>query len=193
MKGYAAMKTHTHSLIALLLALLFVLPPSVNAQQVEVITRGQGGVGSLWLGYGTASAEQILVQKTTLTNAQVLALNNSPITVVAASGTGKVIDVIGVLICFDYTAAYTGGANMRLYYGARTTGSAASGSITVSGLLVSVSADHCFRVTGTPENTDLPTSSTAVVLQLQTGPDFGGGNASNAVTVQVIYRVLFQP
>jgi hypothetical protein len=180
-------------LAAAALVIVLALPLQAQAQAINTVSKGPVGVGSLVLGIGTASAEQLYVAKTTLTNAQVLALGTTAVSVIPAPGAGRTIDVIGVFIGFDYTAAYTGSANLRLYYGDRTSGSAASASITVSGLLVSVTADHYMRVAGTPDLTDLPTSNTAVVLQTQTGVNLGGGNAANSVTVQVIYRVLYTP
>ena len=182
-RGFAAL---------VVLAALLAQPFAVQAQQINTLTRGTGGVGSLVLGVGTTSAEEIFVAKTSLTNAQVLALNSTPVTVVAAPGSGKVVDVIGVLLSFDYTAAYTSGSDLRLWYGSRTAGSAASSAITVSGFIVSVSADTTVRVAGTPENTVMA-ANTAVVIQQINGTAFGGGNASNGVTVQVLYRVLFIP
>ncbi len=71
-----------------------------------------------------------------LTNAEVLAINATPITVVPAPGAGYYVDVLAVDGIFNYTTAYSSGSNMKLFYGSRTGGNAASASMTVSGWLV---------------------------------------------------------
>lgn len=172
---------------ALLILSLFVLmaPGAAWAQQ------GQLRGGSLLLGAQTRAAAEEFVAQVNLTNAQVLALHTTPVTIVAAPGAGKIIEVLGVVVSFDYTGAYTGGSAMRLWYGSRVAGSAASASMTASGLLVSVSADVTRRFAGTPDDTDVSVNA-AVVAQLA-GAAFGGGNAANAVRIQVKYRVVFVP
>lgn len=134
----------------------------------------------------------IVSRETTLTNAQVIALGSEAgkITVVPAPGTGYYVDVISVNLVFNYTAAYTGGSNLRLYYGSRVTGPAASASITVSGFIVSVSADAAIRVSGVPDNEVIPVANTAIVLQGQGANNFGGGDAANSVRVVVNYRIV---
>lgn len=126
---------------------------------------------------------------TTLTNAQVLALDATPITLVAAPGSGYYVDVIGAAVLFDYTAAYSGGSNLQLFWGSRTAGNAASAAITASGFLDG-SADKIVKVTGVPTGTNPPTSSLALVIQAVAATAWGGGNASNAVTVVVEYRII---
>lgn len=132
----------------------------------------------------------IISRTTDLTNANVLALMGTPITVVPAPGAGYYVAVLSVDVIFNYTAAYTGGANMALYYGSRAAGNRASSVITVSGLLVSVTADTIARVAGVPDNTDPPTSNLPVVLSLIGSPNFGGGDAANTVRVVVNYRIV---
>lgn len=141
--------------------------------------------GSFYL--GPTRAQTVAV---TLTNAQVLALNSTPVTIVAAPGAGKFVDVIGVTVAFHYVGAYTGGTNLKLFWGSRQAGNAASSVITVSGLLVSVSADTIVRVGGTPDGTNPPTTSLALVLEMMGNSAFGGGNASNTVTITVEYRIV---
>lgn len=129
--------------------------------------------------------------RTTLTNAQVLALGTTRIIVVPAPGANKYIDVIGVTLFFDYTGAYTGGSNLQLWYTNRGTGPAASAEIQ-STFLTTGAADAIVRVTGTPDNTtDLDAALNApVVLMNVVGANFGGGNASNTLLVIVHYRVV---
>ena len=131
----------------------------------------------------------IVSRVTDLTDAQVLTLGSTPVTVVPAPGAGYYVDVIGVTVIFNYTATYSNGANMALFYGTRQN-ALASASITASGLLTSVSADHMFRATGTTANSDIPVTNVAVVFGTLTGVNFTGGNAANSVRVVVNYRIV---
>ena len=189
------MRITVKQIAALVFGLLLVLPATAAAQLGNPVggsTRGTLGSGDLSIGWGTSSAESVRVRSVTLTNAQILAIHTTAVTIIPAPGAGLAIDVIGVLTSFDYTAAYTSGANLRLYYGSIGSGTAASSAITVSGFIVSVSADKNVRVAGTPDNTTIA-ANTAVVLSPVDAVAFGGGNASNAVRFQVIYRVVAVP
>src|SRR3990167_3088341 len=139
---------------------------------------------------GGTDVTGIVARVTDLTNAQVLALNNTAVTVVAAPGAGYYVDVISVNLIFNYTTAYTSGSDLRLYYGSRTAGNAASATITASGLIVSVTADAIDRVAGVPDNTDPPTTNLAVVIQQIDPTAFAGGNALNTLRVVVNYRIV---
>jgi hypothetical protein len=124
-----------------------------------------------------------------LTNTQVLALGTTPITVVAAPGTGYYVDVIGVSLNFKYTGAYTNPLNVRLYYTSLVSGIAASSVITGSGFF-DATANKTVRVAGTADNTTLPVTNVAVVLTTTTGSNMTGGNAANKVRVVVNYRIV---
>ncbi len=139
---------------------------------------------------GGSEVTGIISASVDLTNAQVLALWSTPVTIVAAPGTAKSIDVVSVTLAYKYTGAYTSvsGNNLRLYYGSRQANNAASASITALGFL-DATANTITRVAGVPDNT-LPTSNTAVVIQNVNGVAYGGGNASNSVRVVVNYRIV---
>ena len=64
-----------------------------------------------------SEATGVVSKVVTLTNAQVLALNLTPITVIAAPGIGKYVDVISVNYVFDYVGAYTSPQDVRCYWG----------------------------------------------------------------------------
>lgn len=137
----------------------------------------------------TVEATGVVSKVVDLTNAQVLALNTTGVTIIAAPGIGKSIDVVGVTLIFKYTGAYTSPQNVRLYYGSRGSGNAASATITGSGFF-DATANIAIRVAGTPDNTNPSVTNQAVVIQ-QTSPSaMGGGNASNLVRVVVNYRIV---
>ena len=127
----------------------------------------------------------------TLTNAQVLALNTTPVTVLAAPGTNLGIDVLDATLSFNYTATYTNGTNLKLWYTSRAS-NAASSAIVVSGLLTGVSADASEKVLGTPDGSS-PIVNAPVALEQIYNTAFGGGNASNALVVEMAYRVISMP
>lgn len=126
----------------------------------------------------------------TLTNAQVLLLGSTPVTVIPAQGAGTVIEPLGGIILFNYTATYSNGSNLKLWYTTRTSGPAASPAITVSGLLTGVSADHAQFFAGVPDGETPSASGNEGITVMGTTPTaFTGGNASNTVTIRVAYRV----
>ncbi len=124
-----------------------------------------------------------------LTNAQVIAANITPVTILPAPGNGKYYDVVSVSLAFNYTAVYTSVQNAKLYYTSRWAGNSASAEITGSGFFDN-SADIIIRVAGTPDNTNPPTTNTPVVYQSVSAAAMGGGSASNSVRVTVNYRIV---
>lgn len=143
---------------------------------------------------GTAADQNTIHTATvTMTNAQVLSLSTStPITVIAAPPQGYVLKPIGGLMMFKYTGAYTVGSSddLRLYYGNRATGPAASNVIETTGFL-SATANTVTSFSGGPDDeltiSASVTTPVAIVLQNTSGVPFTGGNAANSVTVKVQY------
>ena len=82
---------------------------------------------------GLVPLDRRLVQyaQKTLTNAQVLALNTTPITIIPAQGAGTIIEPLGGVLSFNGVTAYTiNGSNLlRLWYTSRWVGPAASATI----------------------------------------------------------------
>lgn len=171
------------------LALCLSLPVLLAQGQITQLTRGDGGVGRLVLGLGTGGAATVANARVTMTNAQVLALHTTPITVVPAPGAGYVIDVIDGLGIFDYTGAYTAGAgvDLRLFYSDTGAGIAASNVIETTGWLTA-SADAIRAFSGVPDDTN-PRANSSIVIQEVTGVALGGGNASNQVDIDVTYVI----
>ncbi len=157
-------------------------------------TNTAAGVGKTYpspFQVGGTDVTGIISKETTLSNAQVLALNTTPITVVPAPGAGYYVDVIAVSLAFNYAGAYTvnSGDDLRLYYTSRAAGTAASSVIETNGFLTST-ADIIIRVLGVPDNTNPPTTNAPVVLADTTITAFGGGNAGNSLKVIVNYRIV---
>ncbi len=124
-----------------------------------------------------------------LTNAQVLALNTTPVTLVAAPGIGKYVDVVSISLIFKYTGAYSGVGDVRCYYTSRWSGNACSAIVTGSGFF-DATADKAIRVLGVPDNTNPPVTNVAIVLQQTTAVGMAGGNAANSVRVVIHYRIV---
>lgn len=125
-----------------------------------------------------------------LTNAQVLALRATPITLVSAPGAGKVIEFVSATLLFDYTAAYTEtDDNLAVKY-ENGAGVQASDDIETTGFLDATADTVTFarkKVDGIVAKSGC--ENKALVLHNIGGDEFGGGNASNALRVKVAYRV----
>jgi hypothetical protein len=113
-----------------------------------------------------------------ITNAEMLALRAAPKTLVAAPGAGKVIQFLGALLFFDYTAAYTESTdNLAIRY---TDG---------SGTIVSQAIEAGGFVDATADT--MTACDNAVLVLHNTGDgELGGGNAANSVRVRVAYRIV---
>jgi hypothetical protein len=144
--------------------------------------------------YGTcaiAVGGQILTQTTILTNAQILALRATPITVVTAPGANRKIVLVGAILRLNNAAgAYTETAdNLALRY------------VDAAGVIASEAIETTGWVDGTtsPDTNALPKADTiataaesinqVLVLHNTGGDELGGGNAANTLTVTVYYIV----
>lgn len=125
-----------------------------------------------------------------LTNAQMLALRATPITLVAAPGAGKLTEFVSAVLIFDYTAAYTEtDDNMAVKY-TDGSGAAVSNTIEATGF-VDATADTMTTATAKYDAIVAKSGSEnkALVLHNTGNGEYGGGNAANAVRVKVAYRV----
>lgn len=135
-------------------------------------------------------AEQTVVA--TLTNAQVLALRATPITVVAAPAAGFALILTGGQITITYTAAYTeSSANLALRY-TNGSGLQASGSIEATGFADATASSMVPIVPIQPTTAPVPAAA-ALVLHGEGAGEWGGGNAANVMTVTVRYRLVAVP
>lgn len=125
-----------------------------------------------------------------LTNAQVLALRGTPITMVVAPGAGYMVEFIKAELAFDYTAAYTESTdNLEFRWGAA--GAAASETIECTGF-VDATADVMIQAltSASTVRAKAVVDNLALVLQNNGDGEFGGGNASNVIRVRVHYRIV---
>lgn len=178
------MRLNTRRLIGLVLTLALLMP--------AVPMLAQGGPQNP----GLTSIDRRLIRYVLcpVTNAQMLTLGTTPVTCIQAQGAGTIIEVVSGVLFFQFNTAYTAGSDMRLYYANRNSGTAASGTITESGILSSVAANSMFAFPGfaslsaTPGTVD--DTNKAIVFQGITGATFTGGAAANKVFIGIAYRVL---
>jgi len=250
MKSSSHMKGRLLSFVAVLAVAALSAQLVYSQQQINILTRGTGGVGSLMLGVsqGASGAGQNTLMMTgsgaptsgtsgtgvrlappgslyadvtnfrwyvnanttasplwynafgyagstqyaevSLTNAQMLALRATPISLVAAPGAGKLLEFISAQLFFDYTGAYTETADNMAVKFTDGSGAAVSQTIEATGF-VDATAD---TVTNGLAKIDAIVAATsaanqALVLHNTGSGEYGGGNAANAVRVKVAYRV----
>lgn len=143
-----------------------------------------------WVGpeLGSANLDPTLIQyaTVTITNAELLALNTTPIALVAAPGAGKVLELTSIALQYDYaSAAFTIGSatNLQVKY-TDGSGAAASATASVTGFL-DQSADE-YRVLPQNSSSIEPVANAALVLTLA-GANVSAGGGS--LVVKVAYRV----
>lgn len=123
----------------------------------------------------------------TLTNAQMLAIRATPITLVAAPGAGYINVFEGLDIAFDHTAAYTETAdNLAVRY-TNGSGVICSETLETTGF-VDAAADAFISIK--KAISALMTANAALVLHNTGDGEFGGGNAANVFPYTCYYRVI---
>ena len=122
-----------------------------------------------------------------LTKANLLAMNATPVTVIAAPGSGKVIEFISAVVIYDFdTAAYGGGGDVTFKY---------NGAATVSN---TVSAANSFGAAGDKitmcealdtANGIAMSVNTALVITNATGAFTDPGTAAGVGRIKIAYRI----
>ena len=85
----------------------------------------------------------IYVEEVELTADQIIGMNAAPVTVVAAKGSGKVLELVGVVAIFDYgTVQFTGGGDVTL--AEETSGTSLSAALGVA--VIQAAADSITKV-----------------------------------------------
>ncbi len=142
--------------------------------------------GSAWFGVGQNLATPMVV-KVSLSSADILALNTTPITIAAAPGAGFAL--IPSAMAYRYTfgsVAYLLGATIELLSGSVTVGTSNS----FTGLVASVTRAAASRSGSIPANSG--TNADAIVendsLQLKTSTAFTTGDGT--LTVWVTYSLI---
>jgi hypothetical protein len=122
-----------------------------------------------------------------ITNAQMLAIRATPVTLVAAPGAGFINVFEGLDLSFDRTAVYTETAdNLAVRY---TNGSGVIASETLETTGFVDAAADAFTSIGKAISA-LLTANAALVLHNTGDGEFGGGNAANVFYYTVYYRVI---
>lgn len=121
----------------------------------------------------------------TLTNAQVLALNGTPLTMVAAPGANKVLIPQELTFSTNLTGAYGETYSLNLYYAGDTTK-----LMTSVGSLLNTTTRKLGQQEPVSQGVTLSVASNkALTLSNETG-SFTGGNAANAVKVTLKYFTI---
>lgn len=143
----------------------------------------------VWMAAGGSVGLQ--TARVAITNAQMLAIRATPITLVAAPTVGKVNEFMSAILCFDRAAAYTETAdNLAIKYGDGS-GTAVSVAIETTGFL-DAAADAIYfaqPLAGTLLGVKTLFEELPLVLHNTGDGEFGGGNAANEVVVFTTYRV----
>lgn len=148
-------------------------------QLVEVL----GSTSAVFRIIGVEETGELVRRTVTLTSAQVLASNTTPITLVPAPGAGKAIHVESIVGSLDYNSAtYATNTTMEVRY---TNGSGTKVTADLSWLLT-LTADGIVSVGGIEAQLVL-TANAPVVVTTATGNPATG---DSPVTFTVFYRVV---
>ena len=116
----------------------------------------------------------------TLTQANILALNGTPITLIAAPGATSVIDIVSCVAFSDYTtAAFTSGSTLEVEYATN-----ANNIYTFDKTLLSISSD--VYMLGSKQPNVVAGLNEAV--ELTVASNFTGGNAASELTIIITYK-----
>ena len=147
----------------------------------------QNGIQLNGSGFHTASV--------TMTNAQFIALNLTPITVVPLCSVNAVpycipanyvaVPIYGS-ISFNEFATYGGGNDLKLFYTSRVSGNAASGAITFAGLF-DTAASNNEQFLGAIAGPESGKTAKSIVLEEIAATAITSGDGRNTVTVLVTY------
>jgi len=137
-------------------------------------------------GHGSADLEDspYASVEVAITTAQMLAIRATPVTLVAAPGTGKVLQFLGATLIYDFAAAYTESTdNLAVKY-TNGSGVAVSETIETTGFL-DATADRMIQ--SIPIKDALMTANAALVLHNTGDGEFGG--SGSPVLVKILFAV----
>ena len=140
---------------------------------------------------GRMSSDNLNITTVTITNAQMLTLRASPVTLVAAQGAGPVIEFVSAMLFCDASGAvYTESAdNMQIKY-VDGSGVAVTADIESTGF-ITVADEMATTVFAKIDAiaTDAQCVNQPLVLHNVGDGEFGGGNSANDMVCKVAYRV----
>lgn len=169
------------------------LPTTAISQQYnpgDVVISAGGSIGQIQCVVGGSAPTWIgtnLLATFTLTAANIIAMNGTPITILAAPGTGKAL--IPALIMFEMTTtstAFTGGGAVEFYYHGTTT-NVVTGTIPAS--VVTAAAGTSYTLLGPAA----ATNGTTVLAN--TGIDITNATAAFAAgtgtaKIEILYNLI---
>ena len=131
----------------------------------------------------------IQIAEVDITKADILAMNATPVSVVAAPGEGKVLEFISATLVYDYdTAQYGGGGDVTLAYD--------SGGATVSNTVVKANSFgatgdkvYSLNAVNAAGGYSMPVN-TALVITNATGAFTDPGTAAGVGRLKIAYRVI---
>lgn len=169
------------------------VPTSVAMSgDVTIVASGATTIGTGAVTSGKLSELTIQYATVTLTNAQVLNLRATPISMVAAPGAGKRIQFLGATLNVDGTAGgYTEGAVNLAFKMVNGSGVAVSQTVETTGFIDVVGKAHTNALPLLDTIlTEAQGVNVALVLHNTGGAEFGGGNAADTLKVTIAYRVV---
>jgi len=131
--------------------------------------------------YYTPLADDVIkTVKVSLTSAQILAIDQTPVVLIASPGTGKFLDIISMVAKYNFlTAAYAGGGVINL--SCATSGNEASLDITPAASTLS----HVVITWGVGSVNDV-TTSTALVASALSANTSGSGSVDFYITYRIV-------
>lgn len=138
-------------------------------------------------GYDTANVGHLTTIEVTISKANILAMNGTPVTVVAAAGAGTALEFISAVLIYDYsTATYGGGGAVTVGY----TGGAAITTTIAAADSFGAAGDKVFQFSrlNAAGGYTLPVN-TALSITNATGAFTDPGTAAGVGRLQITYRV----
>jgi len=138
---------------------------------------------------GAATYEELCIAlgipftvKVSLTSAEILALNTTPIQLIAAQGANTVIRPLGFMFRLNYVSSTYSGSNLRIYLDG-------TGSYNVQTTIYAAGSDALNIASPSPSNTYIPSAATNVPLMVDAAgadPTAGDGSFDIYITYTVI-------
>lgn len=141
------------------------------------------------------AAPKILESSGTLTQANIVAMNGTPVSLVAAQGAGTLIVVDEIELFHSYsTAAYSGGGDVAIQY---NTSAKLIEAIDVAAITTTASEQYIFKpsasytsTVATSSQTDLASSANKAVEITNATAVFAAGNVANVFKYKIRYHVV---